>query len=200
MKRPTYRRSETPYVSRGRHPRRPDARGRTNGRHARSLLFAYPVVRTRRPVGICFGDHTAVDTPVPIPNTEVKHRVADGTAFWWESRSLPEHIHAGRFFVPGRRQRRRHDAADGTPTGRSARKVAACRNGLRAGLRRWVPADSFGGFRGTEVLARRPEGRRSGRRARRFRVERRRGVRWCGSRRDGYVGSRLGAGSARACR
>ena len=37
------------------------------------------------------GDLTAGDPPVPIPNTEVKPRRADGTAreSVWESRSLP---------------------------------------------------------------------------------------------------------------
>ena len=35
-------------------------------------------------------------TPVPIPNTEVKLRLADGTAWEtvWESRSLPAFIYA----------------------------------------------------------------------------------------------------------
>jgi hypothetical protein len=37
------------------------------------------------------GDHTWLDTPVPIPNTAVKPSSADGTArvAWWESRTLP---------------------------------------------------------------------------------------------------------------
>ena len=37
------------------------------------------------------GDLTAGDPPVPIPNTEVKPRRADGTAreSVWERRSLP---------------------------------------------------------------------------------------------------------------
>ena len=37
------------------------------------------------------GDHTAGDPPVPIPNTVVKPRRADGTAreSVWECRSLP---------------------------------------------------------------------------------------------------------------
>ena len=36
------------------------------------------------------GDHSEGVPPVPIPNTEVKPFSADGTAFWWESRSLPD--------------------------------------------------------------------------------------------------------------
>ena len=38
-----------------------------------------------------FGDHSEKDTPVPIPNTEVKLLRADGTAreTWWESRPSP---------------------------------------------------------------------------------------------------------------
>ena len=43
------------------------------------------------PQGIKAGDDGKVDTPVPIPNTEVKHFYADGT--WlvttWESMALP---------------------------------------------------------------------------------------------------------------
>ena len=37
------------------------------------------------------GGHRSRDTPVPIPNTEVKPATADGTAWEtvWESRSLP---------------------------------------------------------------------------------------------------------------
>ncbi len=37
------------------------------------------------------GGYSAVDTPVPIPNTEVKHCSADGTVWEtaWESRSSP---------------------------------------------------------------------------------------------------------------
>ena len=41
-----------------------------------------------------YGDEGERDTPVPIPNTEVKPLIADGT--WlettWESRSLPNHL------------------------------------------------------------------------------------------------------------
>ena len=42
------------------------------------------------------GGHSEGETPVPIPNTEVKPFSADGTATarWWESRSPP-----GSFFV-----------------------------------------------------------------------------------------------------
>ena len=38
------------------------------------------------------GGHSVGETPVPIPNTEVKPHSADGTALAteWESRSLPE--------------------------------------------------------------------------------------------------------------
>ena len=37
------------------------------------------------------GNHDEGETPVPIPNTEVKPLGADGTAraAWWESRKLP---------------------------------------------------------------------------------------------------------------
>ena len=37
------------------------------------------------------GDHSRGETPVPMPNTEVKPSCADGTAreSEWESRSLP---------------------------------------------------------------------------------------------------------------
>ena len=35
------------------------------------------------------GGHRRGETPVPIPNTEVKLFNADGTAFGWESRSSP---------------------------------------------------------------------------------------------------------------
>ena len=42
------------------------------------------------------GDNSEGDTPVPIPNTEVKPFSADGT--WretaWESRSLPDFIYS----------------------------------------------------------------------------------------------------------
>ena len=42
------------------------------------------------------GGHGEGETPVPIPNTEVKPLIADGTAreTVWESRTLPELIHA----------------------------------------------------------------------------------------------------------
>ena len=38
-----------------------------------------------------FGGYSGEDTPVPIPNTEVKLSCADGTAWVtvWESRELP---------------------------------------------------------------------------------------------------------------
>ena len=41
------------------------------------------------------GDYSIGETPVPIPNTEVKPYCADGTALetGWESRSLPGIIH-----------------------------------------------------------------------------------------------------------
>ena len=44
------------------------------------------IVNTKFPGGC-----SAVDTPVPIPNTEVKHCSADGTVWEtaWESRSSP---------------------------------------------------------------------------------------------------------------
>ena len=40
------------------------------------------------------GDYSVEETPVPIPNTEVKLVSADGTALVteWESRSLPGNL------------------------------------------------------------------------------------------------------------
>ena len=47
--------------------------------------IAHSMVRDEFP-----GDHREVEPPVPIPNTKVKHLLADGTAVRpWESRSLP---------------------------------------------------------------------------------------------------------------
>ena len=47
------------------------------------------------------GDNSERDTPVPIPNTEVKPFNADGT--WtetsWESRKLPDYIFLGSSMV-----------------------------------------------------------------------------------------------------
>lgn len=57
------------------------------------------------------GDHSAGETPVPIPNTAVKPRCADGTAgaTWWESTSSPasyfdppERVSGGFFFTTER--------------------------------------------------------------------------------------------------
>ena len=44
------------------------------------------------PGSTVFGGNSEEDTPVPIPNTEVKLLCADGTAWEtaWESRSLPK--------------------------------------------------------------------------------------------------------------
>jgi hypothetical protein len=54
-----------------------------------------------------FGDRSGGETPVPIPNTEVKPTSADGTNLVtsWESRSLPRLIRKSRpvrvgFFIP----------------------------------------------------------------------------------------------------
>ena len=46
------------------------------------------------PGSTVFGGNSEEDTPVPIPNTEVKLLCADGTAWEtaWESRSLPKFI------------------------------------------------------------------------------------------------------------
>ncbi len=46
------------------------------------------------------GCYSSVETPVPIPNTEVKHTCADGTAWEtvWKSRSQP--INSLPFFIP----------------------------------------------------------------------------------------------------
>ena len=54
----------------------------------RCQISAYCSLNSRHQVS---GDHTARVTPVPIPNTEVKPRRADGTArvTVWERRSSP---------------------------------------------------------------------------------------------------------------
>lgn len=48
-------------------------------------------IATTKPSNAMLGDYTAGETPLPIPNREVKPRRADGTArvTVWESRSLP---------------------------------------------------------------------------------------------------------------
>src|SRR3954462_11921066 len=54
------------------------------------------VLRARRaPVSQTFGGHSEGDTPLPIPNREVKPLSADGTwlARAWESRSPPINSH-----------------------------------------------------------------------------------------------------------
>src|SRR5690606_13743900 len=73
------------------------------------------------------GNHRARDTPVPIPNTVVKPRRADGTAgeIRWESTSLPAaHLFERRswslsgpraFFVYRRERRQRTGSGSGTP-------------------------------------------------------------------------------------
>lgn len=35
------------------------------------------------------GDYSNMNRPLPIPNREVKHIYADGTAFMWKSRTSP---------------------------------------------------------------------------------------------------------------
>jgi hypothetical protein len=64
-------------------------------------IFSYPsflyTAGTRQPKAagtekiMLFGGNSESETPVPIPNTEVKPLSADGTAreAWWESRSPP---------------------------------------------------------------------------------------------------------------
>ena len=51
------------------------------------------------PVSQVFGGYREGDTPVPIPNTEVKPLIADGTArvAGWESRTLPRLIKSPKF-------------------------------------------------------------------------------------------------------
>ncbi len=54
--------------------------------------FSFPIIPTFQYSEIGFlGDHGEGETPVPIPNTEVKSFSADGTAWVtvWESRTLP---------------------------------------------------------------------------------------------------------------
>ncbi len=50
-----------------------------------------PGTRTLTNIREFLGDHSEGETPVPIPNTEVKLFSADGTAWVtvWESRTLP---------------------------------------------------------------------------------------------------------------
>lgn len=38
------------------------------------------------------GAHGAGETPVPIPNTEVKPGIGDYTALWWETSTVPFYI------------------------------------------------------------------------------------------------------------
>ena len=58
----------------------------------------------RGPAGQSSGGNCAGDTPVPIPNTVVKARSADGTASYqrWENRSPPDTLRQWR---NGRRAR-----------------------------------------------------------------------------------------------
>jgi hypothetical protein len=48
-----------------------------------------PGIGRTRTMFVMPGDHCGGETPVPIPNTEVKPSNADGTAFRRESRSSP---------------------------------------------------------------------------------------------------------------
>ncbi len=60
-------------------------------------------------INFLLGAFAAVGTPLPIPNREVKHRWADGTAWAtvWESKSVPSYyketlydsFHAGFFLL-----------------------------------------------------------------------------------------------------
>ena len=67
------------------------------GIHSHSLIFSPPLNNNRCSYSIenfeikLSGDHSRGETPVPMPNTEVKPSSADGTACAseWESRSLP---------------------------------------------------------------------------------------------------------------
>ena len=54
------------------------------------LTFIYAIVTIE--VREFFGGYGGEETPVPIPNTEVKLSSADGTAWVtvWESRTLPK--------------------------------------------------------------------------------------------------------------
>ena len=57
--------------------------------------FSFPIISAFQYSGIrILGDHGEGETPVPIPNTEVKPSSADGTAraAEWESRKLPGFI------------------------------------------------------------------------------------------------------------
>ena len=59
-----------------------------------ALYYSYSPQSSRRTQRVkkVFGDLTGGETPVPIPNTEVKPTRADGTnrVSGWESRSLPK--------------------------------------------------------------------------------------------------------------
>ncbi len=51
--------------------------------------------KNRSPYMVLAGANREGDTPVPIPNTEVKPLIADGTAEFalWESRTVPHSTH-----------------------------------------------------------------------------------------------------------
>ena len=70
-------------------PYSPDTRF---GRDRSLFAFPAPAYAGERPrwlMKILPGDYREGETPVPIPNTEVKPLNADGTALGWESRSSP---------------------------------------------------------------------------------------------------------------
>ena len=71
--------------------RRRDPSRRALGISAAAARLSPTETRSRPQAPQVVGDLTAGDPPVPIPNTEVKPRRADGTAreSVWERRSLP---------------------------------------------------------------------------------------------------------------
>ncbi len=58
-----------------------------------SAIFNIPMITSK--IRNFAGGYRVEATPVPIPNTEVKLHIADGTArvTGWESRSLPAFIY-----------------------------------------------------------------------------------------------------------
>src|SRR5690606_36673645 len=85
---------ERPSLTRFQSKRRSAPRHRHHGSHSTNALVAFCNEDVQA------GGHGAGATPVPIPNTAVKPRSADGTArdTGWESTSPPAHI----FSLPAR--------------------------------------------------------------------------------------------------
>ena len=63
--------------------------------HSHAERFKVLIFEFRRPKIDFFGGYSEEETPVPIPNTEVKLFCADGTAreAEWESRTPPKKLY-----------------------------------------------------------------------------------------------------------